>query len=327
MDSREIRKLNMVIKKKISIVIPCYNEELNIENTYRELKKVTKTVKKYLYEYIFIDNGSRDNTRQEIKKIAKRDKEVIGVFLPRNFGPEASRQAGDYYAAGDATVLICCDLQDPPSLIPKFLKKWEEGNLIVIGTYTKTEDIWFISLMRKLFYWIFKAISNIEVPVNTSGFGLIDKKVAEAIKSLPEKYRFTRGLIAWTGFRTAYISYERQKRKYGKSSYNIFTYLQHAERGIFGFSYLLLDLIAYFGFILVFFSFLFIILYLAFFILFGNPLKGAVTILVSIIFFGGIQLLAISIIGKYIQVIVEETKRRPTYLVEEVVNFSQVKKI
>lgn len=316
----------MIIKKKISIVIPCHNEELNIENTYRELKKVTKTIKNYHYEYIFVDNGSCDKTREEIRKIAKKDKEVIGIFLPRNFGIEASGQAGCYYVTGDAIVIISCDLQDPPSLIPKFLKKWEEGNLIVFGTYTKTVDIWFISLMRKLFYKIFKIISNIEVPINTSGFGLLDKKVVEVIKSLPEKYRFMRGLIVWTGFRTAYIPYERQKRKYGKSSYNIFTYLQHAERGIFGFSYLLLDLIAYFGFILVFLSFLFIILYLAFFILFGNPIKGAVTIVVLIIFFGGIQLLAISIIGKYIQVIVEETKARPTFIVEEVINFSQAKK-
>lgn len=147
----------------------------------------------------------------------------------------------------------------------------------------------------------------------------MDKKVQQAIKSLPEKYRFFRGLRAWVGFDTAYIKYDRPKRNRGKSSYNMLDYFKHAERGVFGFSYLLLDIMAYLGFVLVILSFLFIILYILISLIYGNPIKGAVTILVSIVFFGGIQLLAISIIGKYIQVIVEETKARPTYIIDKII--------
>jgi len=149
---------------------------------------------------------------------------------------------------------------------------------------------------------------------------LYDKKVIEALKKLPEKYRFERGLLSWVGFKRQYITYERRSRLRGKSKYNIFSYLQHAERGIFGFSYLVLDLMVYGGFILVFFSFLFILIYLYTAIVVGNPIKASIPTMLAIVFFGGIQLLAISIIGKYIQVIVEETKNRPMYIVEETVN-------
>ncbi|MDO9097474.1 MAG: glycosyltransferase, partial [Candidatus Methanoperedens sp.] len=224
--------------------------------------------------------------------------------------------------SGDVFITMACDLQDPPDLIPKFIEKWEKGYNVVFGIYSKSEDNFVITLMRKVFYLVYKKISNINVPVNATGYSLIDSKVIRALKMLPEKYRFVRGLKVWVGYKSAYINYEKEKRKHGNSSYNIFDYVKHAERGIFGFSYLLLDLIVYLGFILVGLSFLFIIIYLILFFLFGNPIKGAVTILVAIVFFGGIQLLAISIIGKYIQVIVEETKNRPMYIVEETVNLN-----
>jgi len=174
--------------------------------------------------------------------------------------------------------------------------------------------------LRKNFYKLFKRISDIDIPVNAVGTGLLDRKALNILRQLPEKYRFFRGLRAWIGFKTAYVYYNRRKRQLGKSSYRIFDYFKHAERGLFGFSYLVLDLMVYAGFILVFLSFLFIIGYLMLFFLYGNPIKGAVTILVAIVFFGGIQLLAISIIGKYIQVITEETKNRPIYIVDETIN-------
>lgn len=307
-------------RKIISIGVPCFNEELNVLEAYQAIRRITEKIKTYSFEYIFVDNGSTDNTKEIIKKIALRDKNVIGIFLSRNFGPEASAQALIDNASGDAFIGIECDLEDPPSLILHFIDKWEKGFDIVMGIYSKSEDKLLMGLARKAFYQIFKKISNIEVPVNTTGYSLLNKKAIDAIRSLPEKYRFTRGLISWVGFKVAHIKYVRQKRKRGKSSYSFWGYIKHAERSFFGFSYIPLDLIIYLGLTLVVFSFISIFFYILIALLYGNPIKGSIAIFVSIVFFGGIQLLAISIIGKYIQVIVEETKSRPAYIVEETIN-------
>lgn len=295
-------------KKFISVSIPCFNEELNIAFVYKALKKIADKNQNYNFEFIFIDNGSTDKTREIIKKLIKKDKRIKGVFLSRNFGPEASAAACYEYATGEAVIGLAADLQDPPELIPQFIKKWEQGHDVVIGIYKKTEDDFFTSLLRKVFYFVFKKISNINVPVNASGVGLLDRKVVNALNSLPEKYRFFRGLRAWVGFKTAYIYYDRVKRLRGKSSYSFINYFKHAERGIFGFSYLVLDMMFYFGMGTFLISFLFLIV------------KFSVYSL--IVFIGSILLLAISIIGKYIQVIVEETKNRPVYIVEETVNLN-----
>lgn len=306
--------------RKISISIPCYNEEKNVQIAYSTLKKVMTSIKKYDYELIFVDNGSIDKTRQLITTIAKKDKKVKGIFLSRNFGPEASGRAGLDYSSGDAFIGISCDLQDPPELILKFVEKWEKGNDIVLGVYKNLDDNIIMKFFRSLFYKLFNMISNVEIPPNAVGFGLFDKKVVTALKSLPEKYRFERGLASWIGFRKIYISYKRKKRERGNSSYKFMDYVKHAERGIFGFSYLILDVMVYSGFLLVFFSFLFVAGYLYWVIAFGNPINASIPILIGIVFFGGVQLLAISIIGKYIQVIVEETKARPIYIVDDKIN-------
>jgi glycosyltransferase involved in cell wall biosynthesis len=305
--------------KKISIIIPCYNEGKNVEYAYAILRKIVRSEKAYLFELIFVDNGSVDDTKKYISKIAKKDRTVRGIFLSRNFGPEASTQAGSDYARGEALIWFACDMQEPAEAIPKFIRKWEEGYDSVVGVYTKSEDPWLMKLIRKSFYSVMKLISDVDIPINSSGFGLNSRSVVEAMKLLPEKYRFQRGIRAWVGFSTAFVKYERHKRKFGNSSYSLMSYFQHAERSVFGFSYLPLDLLIYSGLLLVFCSFIFIIVYIAFFFIFGNPIKGAVTILVAIVFFGGINLLALSIIGKYIQVIVEETKARPTYIVQSTI--------
>lgn len=302
-------------KKLVSIGIPSFNEELNVFLTYKALKKITNKLKKYNFEFIFVDNGSTDATREKIAKLISKDKCVTGVFLSRNFGPEASGQAILDYARGEAFIGVACDLQDPASLIPKFIQKWEQGCHVVFGIYLKSNDNFLITFMRKIFYFVYQKISNIDVPVNATGVSLVDKKAIEALKKLPEKYRFNRGLKVWIGLKTGYIFYNKKERKHGQSSYNIFNYIKHAERGIFGFSYLFLDGIIYLGFILVSLSFLFILLYLTLFFLYGNPIKGSVTILVAIVFFGGVNLLGLSVIGKYVQVVVEETKKRPLYII------------
>ncbi|MDD4938201.1 MAG: glycosyltransferase family 2 protein [Candidatus Shapirobacteria bacterium] len=303
--------------KLITISIPCFNEEKNVLEMYEETKKIIDKIKNYKFDFLFVDNGSTDKTRDRINNIIEKDKKVKSVFLSRNFGPEASTQAAIDNSDGCAVILLPCDLQDPPELIPKLMEKWKEGYDIVLGQYKGTQDSLFMTFMRRSFYKLFGKISNIDVPINVTGFGLISRNVIDALKKLPEKYRFGRGLIMWVGFKKTYISYSRLDRKNGKSSYSFFDYLKHSERGIFGFSYLPLDLIVYLGLIITLLSFLFIIGYLFTVFIFGNPINASIPILLAVVFFGGLNLMALSIIGKYIQVIVEETKNRPVYIVEK----------
>lgn len=313
-------------KRLISIGIICFNEEPNVSPVYKELVRIANISKKYIFEFIFVDNGSTDRTREEIKSVIKKDKRASGVFLSRNFGPESSSQASLDIARGDAFVLYEGDMQDPADIILDFIREWEKGFNVVVGVREKIEDSIFMTFIRKSYYRIFRATSNIEVPINAGSFGLLDRKVMEAVKTMPEKYRFFRGLRAWVGFKTSYIKYARRKRQLGKSSYSFLNYIQHAERSFFGFSYLPLDIIVYIGLLLVILSFICVVAYLLLFFLFGQTIKGSMLILLSIFLFGGIQLLALSIIGKYIQVIVEETKARPGYIVEEVLKNGQTKK-
>lgn len=305
-------------KKLISIVIPCFNEEDNVIAAYTAMRKVIADIPDYAFELLFVDNGSTDATRRIIHTLVAKDKRVKGIYLSRNFGPESSTQAGLDTASGNAVIIYECDMQDPPDLIGEFIKKWEEGYEIVAGVRNKIEDEPIMTFFRKTFYQIFRAVANIDIPVNSGHYGLIGKKALAAMRVLPEKYRFFRGIRAWVGFKTAYISYKRKRRIRGKSSYNFLSYLKHAERSLFGFSYMPLDFLVYLGFFLTLLSFLFIIGYLVVFLLYGTAMKESAIILLAIVFFGGVNLLALSVIGKYIQVIVEETKGRPTYIIEKI---------
>lgn len=309
-----------MIKKKVSFSIACFNEELNIIPTYTALKKISEKIKKYDFEFIFSDNCSQDKTQKLISYLAKKDKKVVGVFLSRNFGPESNGQAAMDHCSGDAIIPIECDLQDPPELIPQFIKKWEQGYDVVAGIRDQTEEKSIMKIFRKAFYSLFSSISNVEIPSNSGAFCLMDRKVVDAVKKLPEKFRFFRGLRAWVGFKTAHIHYKRKNRKFGLSSYHFFDYVKHSERGIFGFSYQILDVMVYSGFLITTFSFVFIFGYLYWVFIFGNPIQASIPLMLTIVFFGGVQLLAISIIGKYIQVIVEETKNRPVYIVDKTLN-------
>lgn len=304
--------------KLISIVIPCFNEEENVIEAYTAIRKVIAGVPNYVFELLFVDNGSTDATRRLIHTLVNKDKRVKGIYLSRNFGPESSTQAGLDTAKGDAAIIYECDMQDPPDLIHKFIKKWEAGYEIVAGVRNKIDDEPVMTFLRRTFYKIFRAVSDMDVPINSGHYGLIGHNALAAMHTLPEKYRFFRGIRAWVGFKTAYITYSRRRRRRGKSSYNFFSYLKHAERSLFGFSYMPLDFLVYSGFFLTLLSFLFIVGYLFVYILYRNPIPESVMLLLAVVFFGGINLLALSVIGKYIQVIVEETKGRPTYIVEKI---------
>lgn len=307
-------------KKIISVIVPTYNEEENVEYAYTRIKGVFSKLNKYDYEIVYVDNKSVDKTRKIIKKITRKDKKVSAIFMSRNFTSEYSSQAAMQYATGDAITVVDCDLQDPPEIITKFIKEWEKGFKIVIGVRTKINDTFFMKLIRPLFYKIFKNMSNINMPLNAGSFCLLDRKVMNLINSLPEKNRFFRGLRAWAGFDVAEVTYERKGRKYGTSKNTFFDYLKDAQRGLLGFSFIPLNLMTSIGFLLVTVSFLFILIYLITILFFGNPINASIPILLSIFFFGGVQMLAISIVGKYIQIIFEEVKNRPSYIIEEIIN-------
>jgi len=316
-----------VRKKILSIVVPTYNEEENVEYAYREIRKMLAAIPVYDYEIIFVDNYSSDRSREIIKKITRKDNKVTAIFLSRNFTSEYSSHAAMKQAIGDILTIVDCDLQDHPSVIPKFIKQWEKGNLIVVGIRNIINDTFLMKTVRKTFYIILKKLANIDMPLNAGTFCLIDRKVLDVIIALPERNRFFRGLRAWTGFKTAYIEYERRKRKFGKTKNSLLDYIRDAQRGILGFSFVPLDIMTTFGFISVIISFLFLLGYLFIVIFFGNPLRAQIPLMLAIVFFGGIQMLSISIVGKYIQIIFEEVKGRPPYVIENILNDHRTKKL
>lgn len=310
----------MTNKKILSVVVPTFNEEGNIEYAYKEILKVLKTLPKYDYEIIFVDNYSIDKSRNIIKSLAKKDKKITAIFMSRNFTSEYSSHAAMKQAIGDILTIVDCDLQDHPEIIPKFIKKWEEGFPVVVGIRNVINDTFLMKFIRKLFYIIFKKMANIEMPLNAGTFCLLDRKVLDVITELPERNRFFRGLRAWVGFKTAYVEYERRVRKFGKTKNTFFDYIRDAQRGLLGFSFIPLDLMSTLGFLLTFFSFVLAIGYLSWVIFFGNPINASIPIMLSIFVFGGIQMLGISIVGKYIQIVFEEVKSRPSYVIEEILN-------
>lgn len=315
------------MKKKLSLVIPTFNEEANIEYAYAEIKKMLQSIPQYDYELIFVDNYSLDGSRNLIRKIIKKDKKVSAIFMSRNFSSEYSSHAAMKQATGDILTIIDCDLQDHPKVVPKFIKKWEKGYPIVVGVRNIIHDTKLMKFVRKSFYVIFKKLANIDMPLNAGTFCLLDRKVLDVIVNLPEKNRFFRGLRAWAGFKTAYVEYERNERRFGLTKNSLFDYIRDAQRGLLGFSFIPLDLMTTSGFILVIISFSFLLIYLITVVAFGNPIVAQIPIMLAIVFFGGIQMLAISIVGKYIQIIFEEVKNRPPYVIEDIINDQRKKRV
>ncbi len=309
----------MKVKRIVTIGIPCFNEEENVERTYRKTKEVLHKASSYTFRFLFVDNGSTDATRRKILNVIKKDKTARGVFLSRNFGFEASVAALMDNAIGDAIVILPCDLQEPPVLILEFIKKWEQGYNIVAGKYLNTQEDVVTTLLRRTFYSIFKKISDLDIPVNTSEFSLLDRKALDALRALPEKFRFFRGLRVWIGFKVAFVEYHRQKRLYGSSAYNWISYFKYAERGIYGFSYLLLDIMMYATLFLVCLSSILVGIYAGYHLIWGVSYETLPTLLLAMFFLGSLLLFGMGILGKYIQVLVEEAKSRPVYVIDKVV--------
>lgn len=305
------------MKKKISVIVACYNDAKAIPIMYERLSDVFKKIK-VNYEIIFVNDGSPDNTEEILRNLVRKDKRVIGINHSRNFSSQMAFTSGMDIATGDAVVLLDGDLQDPPEIIENFYRKWLEGFDVVYGVRIKREAPLYMSISYKLFYRIFHKMSYIKIPLDAGDFSLIDKKVTEVLKTFPERDRFLRGLRAWVGFKQTGIPYVRPKRMFGETTNSLLKNINWATKGIFSFSYVPLQIITIISFMVFLIAFTAIIIQIILRFLLPDTPQGATTILISVLFVGAIQLLGISVLGEYIGKIFEEVKQRPRYIVKSI---------
>ena len=304
---------NKKSNRKISCVIACYKDEQAIPVMYERLVKMFHELK-VRYEIIFVNDCSPDNTEAVIEKICRLDSNVTGIAHSRNFGSQAAFVSGMEIATGDCVVLMDGDLQDPPEIIPQFYEQWLAGNDVVYGVRTKREMSFIMGYVYKAFYRVFSKTSYITIPVDAGDFSLIDRKVVKQLISLPETEQFLRGLRAWVGYKQTGVPYVRPERMFGVSTNNWRKNISWARKAIFSFSFLPLEMMSYLGVLLTGLSFLALLAQVILrFVLPGTP-HGLTTIIVLILFFGGVQILSISIIGEYISKIFEESKKRPKFI-------------
>ncbi|MCW3121266.1 MAG: NAD-dependent epimerase/dehydratase family protein [Flavipsychrobacter sp.] len=304
---------NPKLNAKITAIIACYKDAQAIPVMYDRLVKMFNETK-IRYEIIFVNDCSPDDSEAVIAAIAAKDNNVIGITHSRNFGSQSAFLSGMEISTGDAVVLMDGDLQDPPEIIPAFYEKWLEGYDVVYGKRVKREMSFFMNLVYKGFYRIFSSLSYIKIPVDAGDFSMMDRKVVRELIDLPEKEVFLRGLRAWVGFKQTGVDYVRPERMFGVSTNNWRRNIGWAKKAIFSFSFVPLEFLSYLGFTLTGFSFLAIIAQIIAKILYPDVPHGTTTVIVLILFFGGVQLLAISILGEYLSKIFEESKGRPKFI-------------
>ncbi|OGG13747.1 glycosyl transferase [Candidatus Gottesmanbacteria bacterium RIFCSPHIGHO2_01_FULL_39_10] len=307
------------MKKLISMVIPIYNEEQNLDELYKRIKEVMDKETKYNFEVIAVEHGSKDASFAKLLAFHKKDKRVKILQLSKNFGSaDAGISAGLNFARGEAAVILMADLQEPPELISKFLRYWEKGYEIVYGIVKKRPGASYARRISSvLFYKILNIMTGNIFPENVSDFRLMDKKVYQIINQMEERNKFLRGLIAWSGFNQIGIPFERKERFAGKSKADFFAVLKVAANGIFSFSYLPLRLVTILGFLLSIISFLLVFYQIALFIIYGRGTPGISTIVILVSFLFSMLFLILGFMGEYISRIYDEVKRRPNFIVRE----------
>lgn len=305
---------------KLSAVIACYRDAQAVPIMHSRLVKVFTEIGAD-YEIIFVNDGSPDNAREVLAELAARDPKVVVINHTRAFGSQSAFTSGMQIATGDGVILLDGDLQDPPELIPKFVEKWREGYDVVYGERVKREASPFMRSAYRGFYRIFKRLAYVNVPLDAGDFGLIDRRVVDAMNSLPEKHRFLRGLRAWVGFKQLGVPYVRPERMFGTTTNSLRKNLGWARRAIVSFSYVPLDMITALASGIVVLSALALVAEVIIRILDPTSApKGITTVIVVVLFIGGIQLLCLAIIGSYLAHMYEEVKNRPAFIVESILN-------
>lgn len=308
--------------KRVSLVIPVYNEEEVLLRLYERLTKIIETIKEYEFEIIFVNDGSKDKSLTILEQLANSNQNIKVISFSRNFGHQAAVTAGIKYVTGDAVVIIDADLQDPPELIPEMLKLWEDGNEVIYGKrkLRKGESA-FKLLSAKMFYKTLNSLSDVEIPKDTGDFRLVDRKVIDVINQLPEHNKFLRGLFSWVGFKQYAFEYERQERVAGKTKYPLKKMMKLASDGIVSFSTKPLKIVGGIGIITIIISIAILIYSLISYAFnLNNLTPGWTSMMVAITLFSGVQMLSIWIMSEYIARIYDETKCRPEYIIERKIN-------
>lgn len=302
---------------ELSIVIPVMNEESNIRPLYDRLKKVLNELTPS-HEIIYVDDGSKDKTVEEITKLRDEDAAVKYISFSRNFGHEMANSAGFRKAVGEAVVIIDGDLQDPPELIADMYQKFKDGYDVVYAKRIKRDkESWLKKLTSKMFYRFMKFMSYVELPLDTGDFRLLSRRVVDEINKMDEHNRFFRGITHWVGFNVTYVEFKRLGRHAGETKYNYFKLMRLAIDAILSFSDKPLKVFSVFGIGMSFFSFVYMIYWVVYKLLTDKPIAGWTSTITIILFFFGILMLQISILGEYIARIYEEVRKRPLYIIQK----------
>ncbi len=307
------------MKKKLTVIVPCYNEELALPYFYNEINKVSKKLLKVIFEVIFVDDGSTDKTLEVIKDMVKKDERIRFISFSRNFGKEAAMYAGLNYATGDYITIMDADLQDPPEMLIEMYDNIKNGEYDCIGTRRisrKGEPV-IRSFFAKLFYKIINKMSKTEMVDGARDFRLMTRQMVNAILSLKEYNRYSKGLFSYVGFKTKWLEYKNVERVAGKSKWNFFKLFVYAIEGIVGFSTIPLILSVIIGLFFCLLSFIMIIVIIIRTLIWSDPVSGWPSLVCIILFVSGIQLFCIGIIGTYLSKIYLETKNRPIYVIKE----------
>jgi polyisoprenyl-phosphate glycosyltransferase len=310
--------------KHISIVTPCYNEEENVERLYSIVKVIFSKLKGYTFEHIFIDNASIDGTQEMLKKMADEDSKVKVIINSRNFGHIRSPYYGMLQANGDAVIMMAADFQDPPEMIPQFLKHWEAGYKIAIGVKNKSKEFPIMFLVRKIYYKLINKLADISMFENFTGFGLFDRKIVQILRAISDPYPYLRGMIAELGFDVAKVEFTQPRRERGITKNNFYTLYDIALLGITNHSKIPLRIAAFLGFLLSVGSLLVAMGYFVAKLVFWNHFSvGIAPLIIALFFFSSVQLFFIGIIGEYLGSIHTQVLNRPLVIEKERINFDE----
>ncbi len=304
--------------KKVSLLIPAYNEEETLGLLYNELNKAIDDIPGYEFEILFVNDGSNDNTLNILRNLQKRDPRINYISFSRNFGKETAMAAGFDYVSGDAVVIMDADLQDPPRLIKEMILYWEEGyDDVYARRRTREGETWFKKFTSSSFYRLLQTMTKIPIQEDTGDFRLLDRRAIESLKKFREKQRYTKGMFSWIGFNKKEILYDRKPRAAGKTKWNYLKLFNLALEGVTSFTTFPLRISTILGILVSIFSIVYMFVILIKSMIWKDPVKGYPSMMVTILFLGGVQLISLGIIGEYIGRIFNETKYRPLYIIDE----------
>ena len=302
----------------VELIVPCYNESAVLKMFYDESCRVINSIKNYDFNFIFIDDGSKDNTLSIMKELAENDERVKYISFSRNFGKESAMFAGLKNSKGDYAVVMDADLQHPPALIPDMLKVMEEGyDCCATNRATRDGDPFLRTLFTRGFYKFVNKISDVDMPDGAGDFRMMSRQMISAVISMSEVQRFSKGIFSWVGFNTKWLEYENVERRAGETKWSFWKLLKYSLDGIVAFSTVPLSIASILGLLLCFIAFVLIIVIVVKTLAFGDPVAGYPSLMCVILFVGGVQLFCMGILGKYLSKTYLETKKRPIYLVKE----------